>query len=137
MSTLTVSLPESVHNQLQRLADREGVSIDQLAASALTEKVAALLTNDYLTQRAQRGSRRNFKQALAKIKMSNRTSPINHKLLFLTTTTGYSTAQSTKTCCSFAKAPPPPLTSTPCPTCSEPAKKTASYSTGDGQSSCL
>lgn len=68
MSTLTVSLPESVHNQLQRLADREGVSIDQLAASALTEKVAALLTNDYLTQRAQRGSRRSFEQALAKIK---------------------------------------------------------------------
>ena len=68
MSTLTVSLPESVHSQLQQLADREGVSLNQLAASALTEKVAALLTNDYLAQRARQGSRAKFEQVLAKVK---------------------------------------------------------------------
>lgn len=67
MNTLTVTLPDSLHSQLQKLADREGVSMDQLAASALTEKIAALLTTDYLTQRAKRASRSKFEQALAKV----------------------------------------------------------------------
>ena len=63
-----MSLPESLHKQLQRLADREGITMDQLAASALTEKVAALLTNDYMAQRSQRGSKASFENALTKIK---------------------------------------------------------------------
>ena len=42
--------------------------MDQLAASALTEKVAALLTNDYMAQRSQRGSKASFENALTKIK---------------------------------------------------------------------
>lgn len=67
MNTLTVTLPDSIHNQLRQLADREGISVDQLAASALSEKVAALLSVDYLTQRAQRSNRSKFEQALANV----------------------------------------------------------------------
>ena len=70
MNALTISLPDSIHNQLQRLADQEGISIDQLAASALTEKIAALMSPNYLSQRAKQGNRAQFEQALAKVKGS-------------------------------------------------------------------
>jgi len=68
MSTLSLRLPESLHKQLRELAQSEGISINQLAASALGEKMAALMTQDYLEQRAQRGSRSKFDAALLKVK---------------------------------------------------------------------
>jgi hypothetical protein len=68
MSTLSLRLPESLHKQLRELAQSEGISINQLAASALGEKMAALMTQDYLEQRAQRGSRDKFEKVLAKVK---------------------------------------------------------------------
>lgn len=68
MSTLSLRLPDSLHRQLRELAKREGVSINQLAAAALGEKMAALLTEDYLENRAKRASRRKFEKALAKVR---------------------------------------------------------------------
>lgn len=68
MSTLSLRLPESLHKRLNELAKREGISVDQLAATALGEKIAALLSQDYLEQRAQRASRTKFDNALAKIR---------------------------------------------------------------------
>ena len=67
MSTLSLRLPESLHNQLRRLAKREGVSINQFVASAAAEKVAALMTEQYLEERARRGSRERFREVLARI----------------------------------------------------------------------
>lgn len=68
MSTLSLRLPESLHKQLRELARQEGISINQFAATALAEKMAALMTQEYLEQRAQRGSRKKFDNALAKIR---------------------------------------------------------------------
>lgn len=68
MSTLSLRLPESLHKQLRELAQSEGISINQLAASALGEKMAALMTQDYLEHRAQRGGRAQFEKALSKVK---------------------------------------------------------------------
>ncbi len=68
MSTLSLRLPESLHNELRELSKREGISINQLAASALGEKMAALMTQDYLEERAKRGNRKKFDMALAKVK---------------------------------------------------------------------
>ena len=67
MSTLSLRLPESLHNQLRRLARHEGISINQLVASAAAEKVAALTTEQYLEERARRGSREKFRAVLARI----------------------------------------------------------------------
>ena len=67
MSTLSLRLPESLHNQLRHLAKQEGISINQLVASAAAEKVAALMTEQYLEERAKRGSREKFRAVLAKI----------------------------------------------------------------------
>lgn len=67
MSTLSLRLPESIHRSLKSLAEREGISINQLINSAVAEKLAALMTEEYLEQRAARGSRRKLKGILAKV----------------------------------------------------------------------
>ena len=48
MSTMSVRLPNSLHRQLREIAEREGVSMNQLISSAVGEKLAALLAADYL-----------------------------------------------------------------------------------------
>ena len=64
MSTMSLRLPESLHERARELAKREGVSINQLIATALAEKVSALDTLAYLEERAARGSREAFLKAL-------------------------------------------------------------------------
>ncbi len=68
MSTLSLRLPESLHKQVRVLAAREGISINQFVATAVAEKMAALLTEEYLEGRAKRGSREGFERAMAKVK---------------------------------------------------------------------
>ena len=67
MSTMSVRLPNSLHRQLRELAEREGVSMNQLISSAVGEKLAALMTADYLEERAQQGSRRRYEAVLRKV----------------------------------------------------------------------
>ena len=64
MGTVSVRLPNSLHKQLKELAKREGVSMNQLISSAVGEKVTALMTVEYLQERAERGSRRKYQAAL-------------------------------------------------------------------------
>ena len=66
MSTMSLRLPESLHERARELAKREGISINQLIATALAEKVSALDTVAYLEERASRGSRDAFLNALSK-----------------------------------------------------------------------
>ncbi len=58
-------LPDSLQQQLQALAARDGISVDQFIATAVAEKMAALLTEAYLAERAGRGSRAKYEAALA------------------------------------------------------------------------
>ncbi len=67
MGALNLRLPESLHRKLSELAEREGISINQLINSAVAEKMSALMTEEYLAARANRGSRRKFDAALAKV----------------------------------------------------------------------
>ena len=67
MSTLSLRLPESLHRRARELAKQEGISINQLISTALAEKMAALMTLDYLEERAKRGSREKFLAVLAKV----------------------------------------------------------------------
>ena len=67
MTVLSLRLPESLHRKLAELAESEGISINQLINSAVAEKMAALLTEEYLSERGKRGSRRKFVAALAKV----------------------------------------------------------------------
>lgn len=68
MSTLSVRLPHSLHRQLRDVAARDGVSMNQLISSAVGEKLAALLTSEYLDERASRGSRRAYQAVLRKVR---------------------------------------------------------------------
>jgi len=68
MSILNLRLPESLHKQLRALAKQGGVSINQLAQTALVDKMAALMTSESLEQRARRGSRDRFESALSKVR---------------------------------------------------------------------
>lgn len=68
MSTLSVRLPNSLHRQLRELAAREGVSMNQLISSAVGEKLAAILTVEYLQERAARGSRKAYERVLRKVR---------------------------------------------------------------------
>ena len=67
MSTLSLRLPESLHRQLGEVAEQEGVSINQLISSAVGEKMSALWTEQYLSARAKRGSKKRFVAALSKV----------------------------------------------------------------------
>jgi len=67
MSTLSLRLPDSLHDELRRLAEQEGISINQFVATAAAEKLSALRTATYLKERARRGSRKEFEAVLAKI----------------------------------------------------------------------
>lgn len=67
MSTISLRLPDSLHKQVREFAKQNGISINQFAAAAIAEKLAALLTGEYLERRAERGSRARFEQTLAKV----------------------------------------------------------------------
>jgi len=68
MSTLSLRLPESLHRQLRDVAEREGISINQLITTAVAEKMSALMTLDYLEERAARGDRGAFQRVLSKVR---------------------------------------------------------------------
>ena len=67
MSTISLRLPDSLHEALRQLAKQEHVSINHLATLALAEKISALMTEDYLEERASRGDRKKFDSAIARV----------------------------------------------------------------------
>jgi hypothetical protein len=68
MSTISLRLPQSIHKQVRVLAKKDEISINQFITTALAEKMSALMTSDYLEERANRGSRQKFERAMAKVK---------------------------------------------------------------------
>ena len=68
MSTISLRLPNSLHKHVRELAKRENISINQFIATALAEKMSALLTGEYLAERARRGSRTKFDRVLRKVR---------------------------------------------------------------------
>jgi predicted transcriptional regulator len=67
MSTLTIQLPESLKKTIEALAAKEGYSISQFLASAAGEKLAVVLTMDYLRREADAGRREDFEKYLASV----------------------------------------------------------------------
>lgn len=67
MSTISLRLPESLHKKARALAKKENTSINQLVSSALAEKISALMTEEYIKERAKKGRKEKFKRALSKV----------------------------------------------------------------------
>lgn len=64
MSALTVRLPNSVHQKVKELAQRDEISMNQFIASAVAEKMASVMTLDYLKAEAAKGKRKDFERYL-------------------------------------------------------------------------
>jgi hypothetical protein len=67
MSALSIRLPNSLHARVRELAAREGISINQLVATALAEKMSALMTEEHLEGRALRGDRDRYLSVLSHV----------------------------------------------------------------------
>jgi hypothetical protein len=67
MSTVTIQLPESLKRSIEALAAEEGYSVSQFLASAAGEKLAAVMTMDYLRSEAAAGRREDFDRYLASV----------------------------------------------------------------------
>ena len=67
MSALSLRLPESIHRHIKEVANKEGVSINQFISSAVSEKISALMTEDYLINRAKRATKKDFRKILTKV----------------------------------------------------------------------
>jgi predicted transcriptional regulator len=64
MSALTIRIPESLHQNLKALAEREGVSANQFITSAVAEKMASVFTPNYLKSEAAQAKRGDFEAFL-------------------------------------------------------------------------
>jgi hypothetical protein len=67
MSAVTIELPDSLRKRIEALAAQEGYSVSQFLASAAGEKLAVMLTMDYLRREAEQGRRTDFEKYLAAV----------------------------------------------------------------------
>lgn len=67
MSKLTIELPESLKKSIEALAAKEGYTVSQFLASAAGEKLAVVMTTDYLKREASAGRRDDFEKYLVAV----------------------------------------------------------------------
>jgi len=67
MSTLSLRLANSLHDEVKLLSKKEGISINQFISTAVAEKMSALMTEDYLAERAKKGNKSAFLEAMSKV----------------------------------------------------------------------
>ena len=67
MSTLSLRLPDSIHRHIREIAKQEGVSINQFISTAVSEKISATMTEEYLATRAKRAEKGALKEILEKV----------------------------------------------------------------------
>lgn len=67
METLSIRLPESIHRHIHEITRLEGVSIEQFISSAVTEKISAILTEEYIKTRANRADFEKVERILANV----------------------------------------------------------------------
>ncbi len=67
MTALTIRLPNSVHQKIKELAARDDVSVNQFIASAASEKMASVLTLEFLKLEAAKGTRSDFERYLSRV----------------------------------------------------------------------
>ena len=67
MTALTIRLPNSVHQKIKELALRDDISVNQFIASAAAEKMASVMTLDYLKAEAGKGQRGDFERYLSQV----------------------------------------------------------------------
>ena len=71
MSALSLRLPGSIHRHIREIARNEGVSINQFVSSAVSEKISAIMTEDYLKSRAKRAKKSDLRKILDDVPKRN------------------------------------------------------------------
>jgi len=64
MNALSLRLLSSIYRHIKEIAKKEGVSINQFISSAVSEKISAIMTEEYLERRAKRDE---FKKILDEV----------------------------------------------------------------------
>jgi hypothetical protein len=67
MSALNLRLPDSIHRRIKEIAKREGISINLFITSAVSEKISALTTEEYIANRAKKKRKDAFKKVLDRV----------------------------------------------------------------------
>ena len=67
MSTMSLRLPDSLHETAKRLAKQDHISVNQFVTMAIAEKISALMTEEYLEERARRGNKARFDEILSRV----------------------------------------------------------------------
>ena len=65
MSTLSISLPESIRQRVEGMARADGVSIDSFIAAILAQRVAVADADSYVRRRGNRGSAQQLLEILS------------------------------------------------------------------------
>ncbi len=67
MTTMSIRVPDSLHNAIKDLATKEGYSMNQFLITAAAEKLSSLGTVDYLRARAGRADLAAFDRIMKNI----------------------------------------------------------------------
>lgn len=64
---LSTNIPDALYQQIEILANKQSIPVEQLVTMALAAQISSWMTKDYLEEKAQQGSWEKFQQALAKV----------------------------------------------------------------------
>lgn len=67
MTTMSIRVPDSLHNAIKELATKEGYSMNQFLITAAAEKLSSLDTVDYLRSRADHADLDAFDRIMKRI----------------------------------------------------------------------
>ena len=72
MSRLTLRLPETLHQQLISIAEREGISLNQYIVYALTRQVASNYTVQVISEADRQQQQTNFNNLVSQLREVNK-----------------------------------------------------------------
>lgn len=64
---LNTQIPDALYQQIETLANKQKIPVEQLVTMALSAQISSWMTLDYLEEKAQKGSWDKFKQVLIKV----------------------------------------------------------------------
>jgi hypothetical protein len=67
MATLSIRIPDSLHQRIKALAARDHVSLNQFVSISVAEKAATIMTVDDLVARGKCASRNAYETVLSKV----------------------------------------------------------------------
>lgn len=65
MSTLTISIPDSVRNRIEFFAGKDGVSVEHYVSTVLAQRIAVADADSVVQKRAKQGSPERLLELLA------------------------------------------------------------------------